>query len=127
MPLAAAGNYSMSTVDVSTVDVIVPSYRYGRFLRQCVESVLTQSVRNVRVLIIDDASPDNTSEVAAGLASEDGRVEWRRHTANIGHIATYNEGIEWVSARYTLLLSADDYLLPGALERAVNLMDAHPE
>jgi glycosyltransferase involved in cell wall biosynthesis len=109
------------------VDVIVPCYRYGRFLRECVESVLTQSLRDVRVLIIDDASPDNTPEVAADLAARDSRVTFVRHVVNKGHIATYNEGIDWASADYMLLLSADDYLLPGALSRAVALMEAHPE
>ncbi len=112
---------------MTSVDVIVPCYRYGHFLRQCVESVLAESVQKVRVRIIDDASPDNTAEVAADLESEDSRVTFVRHIVNKGHIATYNEGIEWATADYLLILSADDYLLPGALSRAVNLMDAHPE
>jgi hypothetical protein len=112
---------------VGSVDVFVPCYRYGHFLRECAESVLSQSDVSVRVLIIDDASPDNTAEVAAALASEDSRVSFIRHTQNKGHIATYNEGIEWASADYTLLLSADDYLFPDALQRAADLMDAHPE
>src|SRR5207253_8052097 len=81
----------------------------------------------VRVLIIDDASPDNTAEVAAELVREDPRVSFIRHIENKGHINTYNEGIEWASADYMLLLSADDYLLPGALSRATGLMEAHPE
>ncbi len=72
-------------------------------------------------------SPDNTAEVAAALVSEAPRVSFIRHVENKGHIATYNEGIEWASAEYMLLLSADDYLLPGALARATSLMDAHPE
>jgi GT2 family glycosyltransferase len=112
---------------MSSVDVIVPCYRYGHLLRECVESVITQSGTSVRVLIIDDASPDNTAEVAADLVKEDPRVIFLRHAVNRGHIATYNEGIEWVSADYMLLLSADDYLLPGALSRSANLMDAYPE
>jgi hypothetical protein len=112
---------------VSSVDVFVPCYRYGHFLRQCVESVLSQVGVSVRVLIIDDASPDNTAEVAAALASEDPRVSFIRHSENKGHITTYNAGIDWASADYMLLLSADDYLLPGALSRAAELMDAHPE
>jgi glycosyltransferase involved in cell wall biosynthesis len=112
---------------MSSADVFVPCYRYGHFLRECVESVLSQSDVNVRVLIIDDASPDNTAEVAAALACKDQRINVIRHSTNKGHINTYNEGIEWASADYMLLLSADDYLLPGALARAANLMDAHPE
>jgi len=112
---------------MSSVDVIVPCYRYGHLLKECVESVLKQSGPTVRVLIIDDASPDNTAEVAAELAKHDLRVILLRHTSNKGHIATYNEGIAWVDADYLLLLSADDYLLPGSLNRAVKLMDGHPE
>jgi glycosyltransferase involved in cell wall biosynthesis len=50
-----------------------------------------------------------------------------RHTTNKGHIDTYNEGIEWASGDYMLILSADDYLLPGALTRSASLMDAYPE
>ncbi len=111
---------------MSRVGVIVPCYKYAHFLRECVESALAQPV-DVRVLIIDDASPDNTAEVAAGLAAQDERVEFRRHTVNQGHIATYNEGLDWGTGDYMLLLSADDLLTPGALSRAVRLMDAHPE
>jgi hypothetical protein len=81
----------------------------------------------VRVLIIDDCSPDNTAEVGAALAAEDKRVEFRRHETNKGHIATYNEGlIEWAAGDYCLLLSADDLLTPDALRRAAGLLDANP-
>jgi len=112
---------------MSSADVVVPCYRYGLFLKECVESVLAQSVPDVRVLIIDDASPDCTADVAADLARKDSRVTLWRHTTNQGHIQTYNEGIEWASADYMMILSADDYLLPGALDRSMSLMDSHPE
>jgi glycosyltransferase involved in cell wall biosynthesis len=112
---------------MATVDVIVPCYNYGRFLRECVGSVLSQEGADVRVLIIDDCSSDDSEQVGRALAAEDVRVEFRRHAVNRGHIATYNEGLEWVSADYTLLLSADDLLTPGALRRACEVMDAHPE
>jgi glycosyltransferase involved in cell wall biosynthesis len=109
------------------IDVIIPCYNYGHFLYQCVNSVLGQVGVDVRVLVIDDASPDNSAEVAVALARENSRVTVIRHSTNKGHINTYNEGIEWASADYMLLLSADDYLLPGALNRAADLMHVHPE
>src|SRR5262245_35911196 len=110
---------------MTSVDVIVPCYGYGHFLRECVQSVLAQDACNLRLLILDDASPDNTAEIANELAGEDARVTVSRHCSNKGHIATYNEGLDWASADYLLLLSADDYLLPGAHKRAVDLMDSH--
>ncbi|MCI0669448.1 MAG: glycosyltransferase, partial [Myxococcaceae bacterium] len=106
----------------------VPCYKYAHYLRECVESILTQPGVDLRVLIIDDASPDDTPQVAARLVAEDPRVEYRRHTINRGHIATFNEGLEWVSeSDYAVLLSADDLLTPGALQRAARLMDREPE
>ncbi len=111
---------------MSCVDVIVPCYRYGHYLKQCVESVLSQRSVAVRVLILDDCSPDNTTEVAHLLSMADTRVTFRRHAVNQGHIATYNEGIDWISSPYYLLLSADDYLLPGALRRTAEFLDTHP-
>jgi len=94
------GPCSPRRCQISSVDVIVPCYRYGRFLCECVESVLSQQIQSLRVLIIDDASPDNTAEAATALASEDSRVEFVRHKTNAGHIATYNEGIEWAGGDY---------------------------
>jgi glycosyltransferase involved in cell wall biosynthesis len=110
------------------VDVVVPCYNYGRFLESSVESALRQEGVDVRVLIIDDASPDETEAVGQRLADRDSRVTYRRHSANKGHIATYNEGLlKWADGDYALVLSADDMLTPGAILRAVRLMDSHSE
>jgi len=109
------------------VDVIVPCYRYGHLLFNCVASILAQSGVQVRVLIVDDASPDHTAQVAAGLAGADGRVEVIRHDSNRGHIATYNHGLELVDAEFVTLVSADDLLTEGALARAVAVMRRHPQ
>ena len=111
---------------MSSIDIVIPCYRYGHYLRECVQSVLAQGVPQTRVLVIDDESPDETPEVARALAAEDPRVTYRRHARNRGHIETFNEGIAWCEADYMLLLSADDYLLAGALPRAMRLLDAHP-
>lgn len=81
---------------MSSVSIIIPSYNYARFLRGCVESVLMQE--DVEV-IIDDCSSDETDAVGQELAA-DPRVTYRRHQVNRGHIATYNEGLEWASADY---------------------------
>jgi Glycosyl transferase family 2 len=112
---------------VSTVSVIIPCYNYGQSLQESVNSVLTQEGPDVEVLIIDDASCDETPEVAARLSEMNQRVEFRRHQSNRGHIASYNEGLNWARGDYTVLLSADDMLADGALRRAALLMDAHPE
>ena len=112
---------------MARIDVVIPCYNYGRFLSACVRSVLEQSAGDLRVLIIDDASQDNSALVARMLARSDGRVSIIAHTRNRGHIRTYNEGIEWAESEYFLLLSADDLLVAGALDRAVRVMDENPD
>lgn len=111
-----------------SVSVVVPCYNYGRFLPTCVGSALEQPGVGVRVLIIDDASTDDSAQIAANLAAEDPRVEFRAHETNRGHIATYNEGLlEWADGDYSVLISADDLLAPGALARATAVMDDNPD
>jgi glycosyltransferase involved in cell wall biosynthesis len=108
-----------------TVDVVIPCYNYGRYLKTSVNSVLSQVGVEVRVLVIDDASSDDSVAIAGKLASAESRVTFRKHVVNKGHIATYNEGlIDWSEADHTVLLSADDMLAPGSLSRAVAIMDA---
>lgn len=112
---------------MAKIDIVVPCHNYGRYLEQCVRSVLDQSLRDVRVLIIDDASSDDSLLIAEELADADQRVSMIAHRWNQGHIRTYNEGIDWIDSDYFLLLSADDVLVQGALARALAVMDENPD
>ena len=109
------------------VSVVVPCYNYGRYLPELVTGLLGQQPGiDLDVLIVDDASPDGSGDVAAALASGESRVRVLRHTVNQGHIQTYNDGLAEVDGEYVVLLSADDLLPPGALTRAVALLEAQP-
>lgn len=110
---------------MTTFSVIVPCYNYARYLKACVDSMLSQGV-DVEVIIIDDCSSDDTPAVGAALA-QDRRVTFIRHEINQGHIKTYNEGIALAKGDYTALVSSDDLLTPGSLRRAQDVLDAHPE
>jgi glycosyltransferase involved in cell wall biosynthesis len=114
---------------MSSVSVVIPCYCYGHFLEAAVSSVLDdQPGVDVRVLIIDDASPDDSAAVAKEIASRRPQVEVLVHDVNKGNIATFNEGLlEWADGDYCTLISADDRATPGSLGRARDLLDAHPE
>jgi hypothetical protein len=108
------------------VSVVIPCYNYGRFLPASVGSVLAQEEVDVDVLIVDDASPDGSGDIAEALAADDPRIRVHRNLTNQGHIVTYNLGLAQVEGKYVFLLSADDMLTPGALSRGVRLMEANP-
>ncbi|MEF2554108.1 glycosyltransferase family 2 protein [Aurantimonas sp. A2-1-M11] len=112
---------------MSSVDVAIPCYNYGRFLRDCVGSVVAQAGVDVRVLIIDNCSTDDSLSVARQLKTDDRRVDVVEHASNRGATFSYNEGIDWAASDYFLILDADDLLAPGALARAMAVLDAHPE
>src|SRR5215469_4059303 len=114
---------------MSTVSVVIPCYNYGHYLDDAIKGALDdQEGIDVRVLIIDDASPDGSADIARQIAARYPRVEVAAHASNKGHIATYNEGmLEWADGDYTVLISADDRLTAGSLRRAAELLHAHPE
>jgi glycosyltransferase involved in cell wall biosynthesis len=109
------------------ISVVVPAYNYARFLTECVRSVLAQEDVDLDVLIIDDASSDDTPEVALELARRDERVRVVLHEQNKGHIDTFNEGLFAAEGEYVVLLDADDLLPPGSLARATALLEARPD
>ncbi|WP_426241953.1 glycosyltransferase family 2 protein [Nocardioides sp. LHG3406-4] len=109
-----------------TVSVVVPCYNYGHYLPDAVASALDQEGLEVDVLIVDDASPDDSARVARKLAAADPRVDVLVHDVNAGHIRTYNDGLTKATGDYVVLLSADDQLPRNALTRAVALMEHHP-
>lgn len=109
------------------VKVIVPCYEYAEHLPGCVESVLAQEGVEVRVLVVDDCSPDETPAVAQRLRDGDRRVEYHRNEANLGLIRSVNRGLEWADdGDYVVVISADDLLAPGSLGRAAAVMESNP-
>src|SRR5262245_42468379 len=112
---------------MGSIDVVVPCYQHGRYLRQCIQSVLDQGISELRVLIIDNASTDDSVGVATALAAADSRVEVAANPVNRRPHASFNHGIDWASAEHFMILCADDLLAPGALKSAGSYLDTHPE
>lgn len=111
----------------SDVTVVIPCYNYGHYLTAAVDSVLSQPDVDAHVVIVDDASPDGSAEVAKELAATRPRVRAILHRDNQKHIRTYNDGLKQVETEFVALVSADDVLAPGSLARSVALMQRYPQ
>ena len=112
---------------LASVDVAIPNYNYGRYLRSCVESVQTQGIEKLRILIIDNASTDDSSKIAREIAAADSRVELRLRANNIGAHASFNEAIDWAESEFFTILCSDDSLPDGSLKRAISAFGRHPD
>jgi glycosyltransferase involved in cell wall biosynthesis len=110
----------------ATVTVVVPNYNYARYLQDAVYSVLSQRGVTVDVIIVDDASTDNSLEVARELAAGDRRVSVLVHEANAGPVRTFNDGLAEARGEFLVRLDADDVLTPGSLERSVAVAQHFP-
>jgi len=100
------------------VSIVIPAYNHGKYLNEAIESVLVQSYPNIELLVFDDGSVDNTSEI---LASYGDLFYWECHT-NIGQSATLNKGWEIAKGGIVSYLSADDALEVEAVEVAVRCL-----
>jgi glycosyltransferase involved in cell wall biosynthesis len=99
---------------------------YGRYLRTAVDSILAQRGCDVEVVVIDDASTDETADVLRSYAG-DGRVRAIRHDVRRGHLPSNNEGLALGRGEFVGVFDADDFLTsPYALARKVDVFDAHP-
>ncbi len=116
----------MTTAHQGTFNVVIPCYNYGHYLPSCVRSIVEQPGVDVEVLIIDDCSTDGSAAVAVDLGRQYANVSVVCHEVNQGHVATYNEGIDWATGDYFILISSDDLLAEGSLERARAVFDEHP-
>jgi GT2 family glycosyltransferase len=109
------------------VSVVIPCYNYGHYLGACVASATRQQPGvEVEIIIVDDKSSDDSLRVARAMAAADARIRVIAHQRNMGHIATYNDGLAAATGEFVLLLSADDLVTPGALTRAAALLVAEP-
>lgn len=111
---------------MASVEVFIPCYNYSRYLPDCVASVQHQEMRDLRIVIIDNASTDDSLAVAQQLSATDPRVSVVCHSQNLGPQASFNEAIERASADYMLILCADDLLVPEALPRACDALEKEP-
>jgi glycosyltransferase involved in cell wall biosynthesis len=108
------------------VSIIVPSYNYGQFIYQMLESVLAQTYHNWECIIVDDGSTDDTREIVLRLAAADGRIRYIRQK-NQGQPAALNTGLRNFAGEYLQILDADDLLENRKLERQIEYLQSHPE
>jgi glycosyltransferase involved in cell wall biosynthesis len=107
---------------MALVSVIIPCYNQARFLGEAIESVLSQTYPHFEVVVVDDGSTDNTSEVASRYAG----VRCIRQE-NQGLAGARNTGIRHSRGGYLVFLDADDRLLPDAVAVGLRYLKDHPE
>ncbi len=99
--------------------IIVPIYKVEKYLRQCIESILTQDYTDYELLLIDDGSPDSCPAICDEYASKDNRIKVV-HKKNGGLVSARKAGAEVAQGEYILNVDGDDWIADGYLSKIEN-------
>ena len=111
---------------MSTLSVLVPNYNHGQFVERTLRDFLHQTRRPDAVVVLDDASTDESTEVLHRIAAEEPRVRVVHNERNLGAVATMDRLLRMADTDYVYLGGADDRVHPELFERALNLLEANP-
>lgn len=106
------------------ISVVMPIYNKSRYLGKSVESVLNQTYKNIELIMVDDASTDNSLEIARSYEKRDSRVSVIACEANQGVAKARNLGIAASKGEYIALLDSDDEWLEEKLEKQLSLIES---
>ena len=107
------------------VSVVIASYNHATYVRDCLESVLTQTWQNFEIVITDDGSVDETASIIRGI--DDSRIQLDVFAQNRGACIAFNHAIRRASGRYIAVLNSDDRFLPHKLQRQVEFLEENPQ
>lgn len=97
-------------MDCKKVSVIVPVYNVEKYLVRCLDSLCRQSLYDIEIILVDDASSDNSGRICEAFAAKDDRFRVIHHTDNRGVSAVRNTGIAHASGDYLMFVDSDDYV-----------------
>lgn len=107
------------------VSVITPVYACETYIRQTIDSVISQTFSDWEMILADDCSPDNSAQIIAAYMQRDSRIRYIKLLENGGAAVARNAALAAARGRYIAYLDADDIWLPGKLERQLAFMEQH--
>ncbi|MBE6894589.1 MAG: glycosyltransferase family 2 protein [Ruminococcaceae bacterium] len=102
------------------VSIIIPIHNTEKYIRECLDSVINQTLKDIEIICVDDASTDNTPAVLQEYAINDGRVKVFRNEVSKSALGARKKGVLEASGEYIMFLDSDDYYATDACEIAYN-------
>lgn len=116
-----------ATMASSSISVILPNFNHGRFLSCALEALLTQSVAPAEIIVIDDASTDDSVPIIKQIATRHRSITLLQNPHTFGVIKSLNRGIEHARGSYLYFAAADDWVVPGFFALATRMLEEHSE
>lgn len=113
--------------EAALVSVIIPAYNAEKYVESAVRSIMTQTYKNLEILVTDDCSTDSTLEILNSLTKEDCRIVVYHNEQNKGIVKTLNDLVSRANGKYIARMDADDISLPKRIEKQVKFLEKHPK
>ena len=110
-----------------TLSVIIPNFNHGHCIGRALDALLTQSVRPAEIIVIDDASTDDSVAVVEAFAKRDPAVRLLRNDKNMGTHPAANKGIVSASGEFVHVTASDDQVMPGFVEKSLRVLSCYPQ
>jgi glycosyltransferase involved in cell wall biosynthesis len=108
------------------ISICLPAYNGEKYLRECIESILNQTFKNIELLIIDDCSSDKTVNIAQEYAAKDSRIRVILNEHNLGLVSNWNQCIQLAKGEWIKFVFQDDLLFPDCLEKMLSVQSEAP-
>ena len=108
---------------MAKISFVVPVYNVEKYLKKCLNSLLNQTIEDIEIICIDDASPDGCRDVLIDYQKKDSRIKCIFHAENSGQAISRNEGIELAEGEYVAFVDPDDYIEATSYQKVVELAD----
>lgn len=101
----------------------MPSFNHGKYVGEAIESVLNQTINDLELIIIDDASHDNSRDIIKRLSENDQRIKPKFNQKNMGIASTLNQAISYSEGKYIAFIASDDLWAPSKLKRQLEVLE----
>ena len=109
------------------VSILMPVYNSAEFLREAIESMLSQSFKDFEFLIVDDGSTDGSAGILAEYVEKDSRIRIIRNEKNQGIVYSLNRGLKECTGEYIARMDSDDIALKERLDKQIAVLDKNPD
>lgn len=114
----------MNTIHENLVSVVVPVYKVEEYLRECIDSIISQTYTHLEIILVDDGSPDTCGKICEEYALNDSRITVY-HKDNGGLSDARNYGMARSHGEFITFVDSDDIIMPNFVETLMNLIHEH--
>lgn len=111
--------------NATKVSIIIPVYNVEKYLRRCLNSILSQTYKHLEIIIINDCSPDNSEDIIQEFCKQDSRIHYLKNDVNLGLGKSRDRGISVATGAYIMFVDSDDFIHHTTIEHCVEWIEKY--